>query len=57
MRKKVFTVKMVRHRDRSPREPVDGCPIPGSVQVQAGGSCGQPGLGEGVLAHGGGGWN
>jgi len=34
-----------------------GCPLPGSVQGQAGWGFEQPGLVEGVPAHGGCGWN
>ena len=35
-----------------------GCPLPGSVQGQVGWGSEQPGLVEGVPAHGGGGgWN
>jgi len=34
-----------------------GCPLPGSVQGQAGWGFEQPGLVDGVHAHGRGGWN
>ena len=52
IRKKFFTVRVPRRWSRLPREIVDA-PIFGSVQGQAGWGLEQPGLVEGVLAHGG----
>jgi len=44
-----FTMRVVKHWNRLPRA---GCPLPGSVQDQFGWSSDQPGLVEGVPAHG-----
>ena len=43
---------MARHWNSLPLEAVGGCPIPGSVQGQAGWGFEQPGLVEGVPAYG-----
>jgi len=51
IRKKFFTMQLVRHWNRLPREAVDAPPR-GSVQGQAGWDFEQPGLVEGVPAHG-----
>jgi len=51
IRKKFFTMRVVKHWHRLPREAVDA-PFPGSVQGQVGLSSGQPGLVEHVPAHG-----
>ena len=45
IKKKFFTVRVVRQR-------CCGCPLPGSVQGQAGRGFEQPDLVEGVPAHG-----
>ena len=49
IRKKLFTVRVVRHCNRMPRD--CGCPLPGSIQDQA--ECGseQPGLEGGVPVY------
>lgn len=51
IRKKFFTVRMVRHWYRVPQRSC-GCPILGSVQRQVGWGSEQPGLLEGIPAHG-----
>jgi len=48
IRKKLFTVRVVRHRNRLPRE----ASLPGSIQGQAGWGFEQPGLVGGVPAYG-----
>ena len=53
IRKKFFTVRMARTLAQAAQSSC-GCPIPGSAQGQAGRGWGQPGLVEGVPAHGGG---
>ena len=50
IRKKFFTVKVVRHWNRLPSEAVDA-PLPGSIQDQAGWGCEQPGLEGGVPSY------
>ena len=51
IRKKVFTMRVVRHRSMLPREVLAACSS-GIVQGQAGWGFEQPGLVEGVPAHG-----
>jgi len=51
MRNKFFTMRVVRQRNRLPREIVE-CPLPGNVQGQVGRGFEQPVLVEGVPAHG-----
>ena len=51
IRKKFFTVRVVGHWSRLPREAVDA-PFPGCVQGQAGWGFEQPGLVKHVSAHG-----
>jgi len=51
IRKNFFTVKVVKHCHRLPRE-VGRFPLPGSVQGQVGRGFEHPGLVEGVPAHG-----
>jgi len=51
IRKKLFTVRVARHRIKLRREAVDA-PLPGSVQGQAGWGFEQRGLAEDVSAHG-----
>jgi len=51
IRKKFFTMRLVRHWNRLSQRSC-GCPLPGSVQGQAGWDFEQPGLVEGVPAHG-----
>jgi len=48
-------MRVVRHWNRFPREAVDA--LPGSVQGQVGWGFEQPGLVEGVPAHGKWGWS
>ena len=47
IRKKLFTVRVVRHRNRLPRE----ASLPGSIQGQAGWGFEQPAVEGGVPAH------
>ncbi|GAB0186321.1 hypothetical protein GRJ2_001097400 [Grus japonensis] len=56
IRKKFFTVRVGEVLEQVAQKGC-GCPIPGSVQGQVGWGFGQPGLVEGVSAHGRGGWN
>jgi len=51
IRKKCFTMSVVKHWNRLPREAVDA-PSMGSVQGQVGWSSEQLGLMEGVPVHG-----
>jgi len=51
IRKKFFTLRVVRLWPRLPREAV-AAPLPGSVQGQVGRGFEQPGLLEGVAAYG-----
>ena len=55
IREKFFTVRVVRLWHRLPRG--CGCPLPGSIQGQAGWGIEQPGLEGDVPACSGGAWN
>jgi len=50
--KKRSSLRVERPWPRLPREAVAACPLPGSVQGQAGRGLEHPGLVEGVAAHG-----
>ena len=52
IRKKFFPVRVMRTAMAQVAQRSCGCPIPGSVQGQAGRGLEQPGLVEGVPAHG-----
>ena len=51
IRKKLFTVRVVRRWHRLPSKMVDAPSLPGSIQGQAGWGCEQPGLEGSVPAY------